>query len=95
MEEAAGSEVSFCLQSILPPQECFPPSPRPRRAARGCRAPRGPAGFPPQGGERCGRARLLSVWLRRGDPWATGCGLLAGRGQGAVPGSALRAVLFN
>lgn len=65
MEEAAGSEASFCLQSILPPPEYFPPPfpppqyflpPRLRRAAGGCGAPRGPAGSPPQGASGAGGA---------------------------------------
>lgn len=63
MEEAAGSEASFCLQSILPPPEYFPPPfpppqyflpPRLRRVAGGCGAPRGAAGSPPQGASGAG-----------------------------------------
>lgn len=61
MEEAAAdvSEASFCLQSILPPPECFPPAP-PRLRRGGCGAPRGFRRLPASGSERRGRARLLS-----------------------------------
>ncbi|KAM9235857.1 sperm-associated antigen 16 protein [Leptosomus discolor] len=48
-EAAAGFEVSFCLQSILPPPEGSPaPPPCLRRAAGQRGAPRGPTGSPPQ-----------------------------------------------
>lgn len=60
MEEAAGSEASFCLQSILPPPEYFPP-PRLRRAAGGVWGAPGSRRFPASGGEQRGRARLLSA----------------------------------